>query len=177
MHSKQECVYLFLFKCIQTKNVYIYFCLNAFKTRICILSFSLNVFKTKKIDTSLFFKCTKNQNTTTSFCAFKTRWSILNSCSNALKTRMLRHIIGCYAQTYLWRNSHTKSGLLMKSTCNIYKYPAFQLYYPLPSKFPLLLRLVYPLSIYIPSFSPEASIWAQEGWEWGVEKAPQWGTS
>ena len=24
---------------------------------------------------------------------------------------------------------------------------------------------------------PEANIWAQEGWEWGVEKAPQWGTS
>ena len=23
----------------------------------------------------------------------------------------------------------------------------------------------------------EANIWAQEGWEWGVEKAPQWGTS
>ena len=23
----------------------------------------------------------------------------------------------------------------------------------------------------------EASIWAQEGWEWGVEKAPQWGIS
>ena len=23
---------------------------------------------------------------------------------------------------------------------------------------------------------PEANIWAQEGWEWGVEKAPQWGT-
>ena len=22
---------------------------------------------------------------------------------------------------------------------------------------------------------PEANIWAQEGWEWGVEKAPQWG--
>ena len=24
---------------------------------------------------------------------------------------------------------------------------------------------------------PEANIWAQEEWEWGVEKAPQWGTS
>ena len=24
---------------------------------------------------------------------------------------------------------------------------------------------------------PEANIWTQEGWEWGVEKAPQWGTS
>ena len=24
---------------------------------------------------------------------------------------------------------------------------------------------------------PEANIWAQEGWEWGVEKTPQWGTS
>ena len=24
---------------------------------------------------------------------------------------------------------------------------------------------------------PEANIWAQEGWEWGAEKAPQWGTS
>ena len=24
---------------------------------------------------------------------------------------------------------------------------------------------------------PEANIWAQEGWECGVEKAPQWGTS
>ena len=24
---------------------------------------------------------------------------------------------------------------------------------------------------------PEANICAQEGWEWGVEKAPQWGTS
>ena len=24
---------------------------------------------------------------------------------------------------------------------------------------------------------PEANIWAQEGWELGVEKAPQWGTS
>ena len=24
---------------------------------------------------------------------------------------------------------------------------------------------------------PEANIWAQEGWEWGVEKAPQWETS
>ena len=24
---------------------------------------------------------------------------------------------------------------------------------------------------------PEANIWAQEGWEWGMEKAPQWGTS
>ena len=24
---------------------------------------------------------------------------------------------------------------------------------------------------------PEANIWAQEGWEWGVEKAPQWGIS
>ena len=24
---------------------------------------------------------------------------------------------------------------------------------------------------------PEANIWAQEGWEWGVEKAPQLGTS
>ena len=24
---------------------------------------------------------------------------------------------------------------------------------------------------------PEANIWSQEGWEWGVEKAPQWGTS
>ena len=23
----------------------------------------------------------------------------------------------------------------------------------------------------------EAHIWAQEGWEWGVEEAPQWGTS
>ena len=23
---------------------------------------------------------------------------------------------------------------------------------------------------------PEANIWAQEGWEWGVEKTPQWGT-
>ena len=23
----------------------------------------------------------------------------------------------------------------------------------------------------------EANIWAQEGWEWGVVKAPQWGTS
>ena len=23
----------------------------------------------------------------------------------------------------------------------------------------------------------EANIWAQEGWEWGVEKVPQWGTS
>ena len=23
----------------------------------------------------------------------------------------------------------------------------------------------------------EANIWAQKGWEWGVEKAPQWGTS
>ena len=21
---------------------------------------------------------------------------------------------------------------------------------------------------------PEAYIWVQEGWEWGVEKAPQW---
>ena len=25
--------------------------------------------------------------------------------------------------------------------------------------------------------NPEAKFWAQEGWEWGVEKAPQWGTS
>ena len=25
--------------------------------------------------------------------------------------------------------------------------------------------------------NPEANIWAQEGWEWGVEKAPEWGTS
>ena len=24
---------------------------------------------------------------------------------------------------------------------------------------------------------PEANIWSQEEWEWGVEKAPQWGTS
>ena len=24
---------------------------------------------------------------------------------------------------------------------------------------------------------PEVNIWAQEGWEWGMEKAPQWGTS
>ena len=24
---------------------------------------------------------------------------------------------------------------------------------------------------------PEANIQAQEGWGWGVEKAPQWGTS
>ena len=24
---------------------------------------------------------------------------------------------------------------------------------------------------------PEANIWAQEAWEWAVEKAPQWGTS
>ena len=24
---------------------------------------------------------------------------------------------------------------------------------------------------------PEANIWTQEGWEWGVEKAPHWGTS
>ena len=24
---------------------------------------------------------------------------------------------------------------------------------------------------------PEENIWAQEGWEWGVEKAPQLGTS
>jgi hypothetical protein len=24
---------------------------------------------------------------------------------------------------------------------------------------------------------PEKDISAQEGWEWGVEKAPQWGTS
>ena len=24
---------------------------------------------------------------------------------------------------------------------------------------------------------PEANIWAQDGWEWEVEKAPQWGTS
>ena len=24
---------------------------------------------------------------------------------------------------------------------------------------------------------PEANVWAREGWEWGVEKAPQWGTS
>ena len=24
---------------------------------------------------------------------------------------------------------------------------------------------------------PQANILAQEGWEWGVEKAPQWGTS
>ena len=24
---------------------------------------------------------------------------------------------------------------------------------------------------------PEANIWAQEGWEWGVERALQWGTS
>ena len=24
---------------------------------------------------------------------------------------------------------------------------------------------------------PEANIWAQEGWELGVEKVPQWGTS
>ena len=23
---------------------------------------------------------------------------------------------------------------------------------------------------------PEANIWAQEAWEWGVEKAPQWRT-
>ena len=23
----------------------------------------------------------------------------------------------------------------------------------------------------------EANIWTQERWEWGVEKAPQWGTS
>ena len=23
----------------------------------------------------------------------------------------------------------------------------------------------------------EANIWAQEEWEWGVEKAPQWGSS
>ena len=22
----------------------------------------------------------------------------------------------------------------------------------------------------------EANLWAQEGWEWGVEKFPQWGT-
>ena len=29
----------------------------------------------------------------------------------------------------------------------------------------------------IPKQDPEANIWAQEGWEWGVEKAPQWGTS
>ena len=25
--------------------------------------------------------------------------------------------------------------------------------------------------------NPEANIWAQEGWEWGVEKALQWETS
>ena len=24
---------------------------------------------------------------------------------------------------------------------------------------------------------PEANIWVQGGWEWGVEKASQWGTS
>ena len=24
---------------------------------------------------------------------------------------------------------------------------------------------------------PEANIWTQEAWEWGVEKTPQWGTS
>ena len=24
---------------------------------------------------------------------------------------------------------------------------------------------------------PEANIWAQEGWEWEVEEATQWGTS
>ena len=24
---------------------------------------------------------------------------------------------------------------------------------------------------------PEANIWAQVGWEWGMETAPQWGTS
>ena len=24
---------------------------------------------------------------------------------------------------------------------------------------------------------PEANIWFQERWEWGVKKAPQWGTS
>ena len=23
---------------------------------------------------------------------------------------------------------------------------------------------------------PKANIWTEEGWEWGVEKAPQWGT-
>ena len=25
--------------------------------------------------------------------------------------------------------------------------------------------------------NPEESIWTQEGFEWGVAKAPQWGTS
>ena len=24
---------------------------------------------------------------------------------------------------------------------------------------------------------PEAEIWAQDGWEWGVEKFPQWGAT
>ena len=25
--------------------------------------------------------------------------------------------------------------------------------------------------------NPEANIWSQDGWEWGLEKAPEWGTS
>ena len=24
---------------------------------------------------------------------------------------------------------------------------------------------------------PEVNSWAQEGWEWGMDNAPQWGTS
>ena len=37
----------------------------------------------------------------------------------------------------------------------------------------IVMRLLYKNS---PVFS-RAYSWSQEGWEWGVEKAPQWGTS
>ena len=40
----------------------------------------------------------------------------------------------------------------------------------------LSLREECRLRVFIWKQDPEANIWAQEGWEWGVEKAPQWRT-